>query len=52
MAPVEDTGQEVDIHFGGDSTGGGRVLDDGGIHKAAPEHSCGVYFYAITLRTV
>ena len=35
-APAEDTGREVDTHLKGDGTGGVRVLDDGGIHQAAP----------------
>ena len=35
-APVEENVQEVDIHPGSNGTGGGRVLDDGGIHQAAP----------------
>ena len=35
-ALAEDTGREVDIHLSGDGTGGGGVLDDGGIHQAAP----------------
>ena len=38
-APAEDTIWEVYIQLGGDGAGGVRVLDDGGIHVAAPEHS-------------
>ena len=49
-APVEDTGQEVDIHLSGDCKGGGGVLDDGGIHPAAPEYGQTVHLYEITVR--
>ena len=42
----------MDIDLGGDITGGGGVLDYGGIHQAAPEHGCTVYCYAITVRPV
>ena len=49
---VEDTGQEVDIHLDRNSKLGGRVLDDGGIHPAAPEHGRIVHRYAITVRPV
>ena len=51
-APVEDTGQGVDIHLGGDGKGGGGVLDDGGIYLAAPEHGRTVHHYVITVRPV
>ena len=51
-APVEDTGQEVDIHLGGDVTWGGGVLDDGGIHQEEPEHGSTVHLYTITDRPV
>ena len=51
-APVEDTGREVDINFGINGTRGGGVLDNGGIHQVAPEHSCTVYCYTITVRPV
>ena len=52
MAPAEDTGQEVDTHLNGNVTGGGRVLENGVIHKAAPEHVRAVHCYAITVRPV
>ena len=42
-APAEDTGQEVDIYLGGDGTGGGGFLDDGGIYQAAPEYGRTLY---------
>ena len=48
-APSEDTGREVEIHLVGNSKGGGGVLDNGGIHKAAPEHGRTVHRYAITV---
>ena len=51
-APVEDTGQEVDIHLGNDGTGRGRVLENGGIHQADPEHSRIVHCFASTVRLV
>ena len=51
-APAKDTRREVDIHLGGNGTGGGRVLDDEGIHKAAPEHGHAVHRYGITIRPV
>ena len=35
MAPTEDTGQEVEIHLGANSKGGGGFLDDGGVQQAA-----------------
>ena len=50
MSPSKETGQEVDIHRSGNGTGGGMVLDDGGIHQAATEHGCIVNCYAITVR--
>ena len=48
-SPAEDTGQKTDTHLGGDGTIGGGVIDDGIIHQAAPEHSCAVHRYAITV---
>ena len=51
-APAEGTGREVDIHLGSDSTGEGKVLEGGGIHKAAPEHNRIAYCYTITVRPV
>ena len=50
--PSEDNGQEVEIHLSGGGKGCGGVLDGGGICQAAPEHSCTVYCYAITVRPV
>ena len=50
--PTDYTGQEVDIKLGGNRMGGGRVLDDGGVHKAAPEHGRTVYRYTITVRPI
>ena len=32
-APSEETGQELDIHLGGNGKGGGGVHDDGGLHQ-------------------
>ena len=49
---MEDKGRDVEIHLGGSCKGGGRVLDDGGIRLASPEHSHTVYCYAITVRTM
>ena len=49
MDPAEDTIREVDIHLGGDGTGGGGVIDNGGLHQAEPENSRTVYCYAITV---
>ena len=51
-AHAEDNGQDVGIHVGGGSKGGGRFLDDGGILQAAPEHGHTVYFYSITVKPV
>ena len=51
-APAEDNGQEMYIHLSGDGKGGGGVLDNGGIHPAAPEHGCTVHRYKITVRPV
>ena len=51
-AHAEDTGKEVDIHLGRNGKGGGGVLDYGGIHPEAPEHSRTVHRYAITVRPV
>ena len=50
--PTEDTGREVDIHLGGDGTGGGGFLDYVRIHQAAPEHGRTVHCYVITVRLV
>ena len=47
-ALVEYNGRKVDIHLGGDGKGGGGVLDDGGIHLAAPEHGRTLHCYTIT----
>ena len=56
MADRTDTAEEnrldVEIHLGGGSKGGVRILDDGEINQAAPEHSNTVYCYAITVRPV
>ena len=49
---AEDTRREVDIHLGGDGTGGGGVLDNGGLHQAEPENGHTVYRDAITVRPV
>ena len=49
---MEDNGQEADIQIGGDGKGGGRVLDDEGIHLAASEHVRKVHHYIITVRPV
>ena len=51
-APAEDTGREVEIHFGGNGKGGYGVLDNGGINQEAQEHGRTVYCYAITVRPV
>ena len=51
-APVEDNGRGVKIHLGVNGKGGGKVLDNGIIHKAAPEHGRTVHRYAITVRPV
>ena len=51
-APSEDTRREVDIYLGGNGTGRCRVLDNGGINQATPEHSCTLYCYTITVRPV
>ena len=51
-APAEDNGQEMYIHLSGDGKGGGGVLDNGGIHQAAPEHGRTVDRCAITVRPV
>ena len=32
---AEDTGREVEIHLGGGGKGGGGILDNGGVYKAA-----------------
>ena len=42
----------MDIHLGGNGTGGRGVLDDGGIHQAATEHDRTLHHYAITVRPV
>ena len=47
--PAEDTRWEVDIHLGGDGTGGGGVLNNGGLHQAEPENGRTVYRYTITV---
>ena len=49
---MEDNGQEVDIQIGSNGKGGGRVLDDEGIHPAAAEHVRTVHHYTITVRPV
>ena len=49
MDPADDTRQEVDIHLSGDGTGGGGVLDNGGLHQAELENGRTVYRYAITV---
>ena len=52
MSFAEDTGQEVNIHLGGNGMGGGGVIDNGAIHQGAPEHSRTVHRYDITVRHV
>ena len=47
-APAEENVWDVEIHLRSGGKGGGRVLDDGGICQAAPEHGGTVYCYAIT----
>ena len=49
-APVEDNGQDAEIHLGSGGKGGGGVLDDGEIRQAEPEHGCTAYHYVITAR--
>ena len=51
-APAEDTGREVEMHLGSNGKGGGGVIDNGGIHQAAPEYGRIVHRYAITVRPV
>ena len=49
-APAEYNGQDVVIHLGNGSKGGGGVLDNGGIRQAAQEHGRTENHYAITVR--
>ena len=51
-AHADDNGREVEIHLCGGSKVGGRILDDGGVYQAAPEHGRTVNRYTITVRTV
>ena len=51
-APAKDTRQEVEIHLVGGGKGGDRVLDNGGIYQAAPEHGRTVHPYVVTVRSV
>ena len=51
-APAEDTIRAVDIHLVGDDKGGGGVIDNEGIHQAAPEHGRTLHLYTITVRPV
>ena len=50
--PTEDNGWDVDINLSGSGNVCGGVLDNGGIHQAAPEHGRTVYCYTITVRPV
>ena len=52
IAPAEDNGEDVEIHLGGGSKGGGGFIDNRVIFQAAPEHGITVYRYAITVRPV
>ena len=47
--PAENNRRDVEIKLGGGSKGDGRVLGDGGILQADPEHGRIVYRYAITV---
>ena len=51
-APSEDTRQEGDIYLVGNGKVGEGVIDDGGIHPAAPEHGRTVHRCTITVRPV
>ena len=50
--PAVENRWEVGVNLGGDSKGGGEIIDDGVVYRVTSEHGHTLYRYMITVRPV